>query len=104
AGVQLDGRFWTTLRSGGPGRVELIACWAVPEGVIDSWDGEGDVTGTLPARSELVARWRTSGDAELPEGATHPAVVALFDGLEERGIDMRLDREIEVRQTVLTEG
>lgn len=103
AGVKLSGRFWTTLRSGKRGQAELIGCWAVPEAVVGNWCGKDDITGILPARSDLVATWRPADGEELPDSATHPAIVAIFDALGARGIDLRLDR-MEVHQTVRGQG
>ncbi|WP_426737958.1 hypothetical protein [Plantibacter sp. 2H11-2] len=52
----------------------------------------------LPERTELAAVWRSEPGVELPEGSTHPAVVALFDAIAERGITMPTT---ELRQRVL---
>lgn len=52
----------------------------------------------MPARTELVATWRPTAGEELPEGSLHPAVVGLFDAIDERDLDLV---GTEVRQTVL---
>ncbi|MCW2288485.1 DNA-binding transcriptional MerR regulator [Leucobacter luti] len=100
AGIPLSGEFWTALRSGERGDLELVGCWAVPGPFDSEWAHPGDHVGILPARTELVAQWRPEHGEELPDGATHPAIIALFDALDERGIELRLNR-MEVRQTVL---
>ncbi|MGO1920528.1 MAG: hypothetical protein ACTH07_04080, partial [Microbacterium sp.] len=52
----------------------------------------------LPARTDLVATWRPTEGETLPDGAAHPAVVALFDAVADRKIELG---GLEVRQTVL---
>ena len=99
AGIPVSGEFWTALRSGERGDIELVGCWAVPGPLEPRWAHPGDHVGVLPERSELVAQWRPEHGEELPDGATHPAIIALFDALDERGIELRLNR-MEVRQTV----
>lgn len=92
AGLEPTGEFWTTLRASSRDQVEILLCWAtgLPAGA--GWVGPEVVAGTLPRRRELTARW--AGDAEqLPEDATHPAVVALFDAIASRGLDLA-DQEI----------
>ncbi|WP_125098951.1 MerR family transcriptional regulator [Leucobacter chromiireducens] len=99
AGIPVSGEFWTTLGSGENGGAALVGCWEVPESLGDEWTFPGDQAGTLPPRTELVATWRPENGEALPEGATHPAIIALFDALDARGIELRLGR-MEVRQTV----
>lgn len=99
AGIPVSGEFWTTLGSGENGGAALLGCWEVPSSLGDGWTFPGDRAGTLPRRTELVATWRPENGEALPEGATHPAIVALFDALDERGIELRLGR-MEVRQTI----
>ncbi|MGO1543523.1 MAG: MerR family transcriptional regulator [Gulosibacter sp.] len=103
AGLTRSGRFWTTLRSGDNGQVEVIGCWAASDTVVESWPYEEDLIGVLPARTELVATWPSSDSEELPADATHPAEVAIFDALEERGIELHLDG-MEVRQEMIAHG
>jgi len=93
-----SGQFWTTLRAGERGTVEVFCCWPTPVEVDDEWCGPQAFAGVLPARTELVATWRPTRGETLPDGATHPAVVALFDAIAGREIDLR---DMEVRQTVL---
>lgn len=99
AGVPMTGAFWTALRTGESGDVEVVGCWEIDEDPAGRWSGEGDVTGTLPARRDLVATWRPTDADEVPHGATHPAIVALFDAIDERGADLPV-RTTEVRQAV----
>ena len=96
-----SGQFWTTLRAGDQGSVEVVCCWPTPVQLDVDWGGPDTVVGALPARTELVSLWRADEGQTLPEDSTHPAVVALFDALAERRIDLR-DRE--VRQTVIGQG
>lgn len=98
AGLGPVGTFWTALRPGENGRVELVCCWPTLSVAPESVHGPQAVAAVLPARTELIASWRPSGDEELPEGILHPAVVALFDAVGERG--MRLGA-VEVRQSVI---
>ncbi|ANJ25689.1 MerR family DNA-binding transcriptional regulator [Agromyces aureus] len=94
-----SGQFWTTLRAGEQGAVEVVCCWPTPVEVDDERFGAEAFSGVVPARVELVATWRPTEGETLPDGATHPAVVALFDALAHRPIDGL--RTLEVRQTVL---
>ncbi|MFC6356335.1 MerR family DNA-binding transcriptional regulator [Luethyella okanaganae] len=94
-----SGQFWTTLRADERGIVEVVCCWPTPIKVDDEWGGPQAFAGILPARIELVATWRPTGGETLPDGATHPAVVALFDAIAHRQIE--LHGLLEVRQTVL---
>lgn len=93
-----SGQFWTTLRAGERGTVEVVCCWPTLIKVDDEWGGPQTISGILPARTDLVATWRPTEGETLPDGATHPAVVALFDAIASRKIEMR---GLEVRQTVL---
>ena len=81
AGIAPTGRFWTTLRTGEGGEVEIIGCWPVEAEPPAGFASAPAVVGRLPERVDLVATWRPAGDEELPDGAAHPAVVALFDAL-----------------------
>lgn len=106
SGAQLTGRFWTTMRSGENGDIQLIGCWEVLSFPDPALLSETSVAGVLPARTDLVATWSPTAGEELPEGATHPAVVALFDAIHrEQMLDERhtevLGRQTEIRQTVL---
>jgi DNA-binding transcriptional MerR regulator len=118
-GAQPTGQFWSILRAGENDVVELVLCVAVSETVtaIDPGagpDAAGAGTGTggsaassatiesatLPRRRELVTAW--DGDQSgLVEGVLHPAVVAIFEEIEKRGLSTRLDH---VRQVVLPNG
>lgn len=97
AGLGPAGSFWTALRAGENETVDLICCWpTITQAPADAF-GADAVTGTLPARTELVASWRPVAGEELPDGAMHPAVVGLFDGLAVRGSMLGA---VEVRQSV----
>ncbi|WP_117671836.1 MerR family DNA-binding transcriptional regulator [Micromonospora sp. MW-13] len=96
SGLGPSGQFWTTLRAGERGTVEVV--WPTPTEVDDEWCGPQTFAGVLPARTELVATWRPAEGETLPDGPTHPAVVALFDAIAGRQIELR---GMEVRQTVL---
>jgi DNA-binding transcriptional MerR regulator len=117
-GTQPTGQFWSILRAGENDAVELVLCVAVGGAVaIDSAAepaaaSSGERTAgsaadyvaieraTLPRRRELVTAW--DGDQSgLVEGVLHPAVVAIFEEVENRGLNTRLDH---VRQVVLPNG
>jgi DNA-binding transcriptional MerR regulator len=121
-GTQPTGQFWSILRAGENDAVELVLCVAVGGAVaIDpaaepAAAGSGERTAgsaagsaagdaaieraTLPRRRELVTAW--DGDQSgLVEGVLHPAVVAIFEEVENRGLNTRLDH---VRQVVLPNG
>lgn len=98
SGLGRSGPFWTALRAGDRGTVEVVCCWPTLTDVPDGVRGPGTFSAVLPARAELVATWRPVDGEELPEGALHPAVVGLFDAIVERGAELG---NIEVRQTVI---
>lgn len=100
AGAQLSGKFWTTMRAESNGGVELTGCWEVEALPESSVLGECDIAGALPSRTDLVAIWRATEGEVLAEGSTHPAIVALFDALNEHQIELN-SRQVEIRQTVL---
>ncbi|MFI6510824.1 MerR family transcriptional regulator [Streptosporangium sp. NPDC050855] len=101
-GLGPAGPFWTTIQEGpGPETVRLLCCWPTREPVPEGWGGEGVVTGELPARTELVASWRPAGNATVPEGVVHPAVVGLFEAVAGLGVDLR---DAEIRQRVVGTG
>ena len=100
-GLGPSGRFWTTLRAGDQGTVEVVCCWPTSKQLDADWGGPGTVVGALPARTELVSIWRADEDQTLPEDSSHPAVVALFDALAEQQIELHGG---EVRQTVIEQG
>lgn len=107
AGLEPGPGFWTSFREG-PGstakapELQMLLCWPVAR-IPDVDDAfrrdERTLADRLSPRTELVAAWVSHG-AELPEGAVHPAVVALFDALAERGVALRSP---EVRQRVVGE-
>ncbi|NYF12051.1 DNA-binding transcriptional MerR regulator [Pseudoclavibacter sp. JAI123] len=107
AGLEPGPAFWTSLREA-PGsaarapELQMLLCWPVarnPETGDASWDDERILADELPPRTELVAVWRADG-ADLPDGSVHPAVVALFDALAQRGVALQSQ---EVRQRVVGE-
>lgn len=100
-GLGPSGQFWTSIRPGERGQVDLVCCWPTVREAEPGWGGPGTEIGMLPKRTDLVARWRPQEGEELPEGYTHPAVVALFEELARRGADVR---DAEVRQTVIGES
>lgn len=105
-GAKPTGRFWTTLRTaqaGQPGQIDLVGCWELSAPLDAPWDRADGETGMLHARQDLVAIWQPESDEELPAGATHPAMVALFDALHERGLSLR-KQDLEIRQTVVTQA
>ncbi|MGC5015202.1 MerR family transcriptional regulator [Streptosporangium sp. DT93] len=125
-GLGPAGPFWTTLREGGdPETVRVLCCWPTLKPVPAGWNVKGDggdgddgsgtgggtagstvgstlgngediVVGELPARTELVASWRSADGAPPPEGSVHPAVIGLFEALADRGLDLR---DAEIRQS-----
>lgn len=99
-----SGPFWTTLRAGEVGTIELVCCWPTSTPVPERACGPESFSGLLPARTELVATWTPLDGEELPEGTLHPAIVALFDSLADRALTLgeaEAEGAIEVRQTVL---
>ncbi|WP_454137978.1 MerR family DNA-binding transcriptional regulator [Microbacterium paulum] len=98
AGLGPTGPFWTALRAGDRGTIEMLCCWPTPSDVPEDVRGSETFSGVLPARLELVATWRPALGEELPEGALHPAVVGLFDAIAERGATLG---DVEVRQAVV---
>lgn len=98
AGAGPSGPFWTAVRARDRGTVELVCCWPTPSEVPEVVLGPDHFSGVLPARTELVARWRPVGGVEPPEGSLHPAAIALFDGIAERGAELG---GAEVRQAVI---
>lgn len=97
AGLGPAGRFWTTIRPGERGQIDLVCCWPTVHEASAGWGGADIEVGVLPARTELVATWRPTDGEDLPVGYTHPAVVALFEAVAHRRVDLR---DAEVRQTV----
>lgn len=97
AGVGPSGQFWTTMRSGKHGTVEVVCCWPTAVEVDAALVGGDAYAGVLAQRTELVATWSPSPGEELVDGAAHPAIVALFDAIA--GRESRV-RDQEVRQTV----
>lgn len=98
AGLGPSGQFWTAVRAGERGTIELVCCWPTFSAVQEGACGPESFSGVLPSRTELVATWRPTEGEELPEGSLHPAIVALFDSIADR--DLR-HGDVEVRQTVL---
>ncbi|WP_309104693.1 MerR family transcriptional regulator [Microbacterium sp.] len=98
SGLGPSGQFWTALRAGERGTIEVVCCWPTltlaPEGA----GGPETFSGVLPARTELVATWRAVEGEELPEGSLHPAVVGLFDSIAARSLNLG---DAEVRQAVI---
>lgn len=100
AGIAPCGQFWTSLRAGVRGTVDVICCWPTSE-LIAVGHSQQFFAASLPARTELVATWRPTSPGTSPDGLTHPGVVALFDALAHRQIDLR---DMEVRQEVHGHG
>lgn len=97
-GLGPAGTFWTGIREGSaPDSATLALAWPTTGRAPAGWGGEGVVVDELPARTELIATWRSRLDEELPEGSVHPAVVALFDALAARGSELQPG---EVRQSM----
>lgn len=98
SGLGPSGQFWTALRAGERGTVEIVCCWPTRTLAPEGAGGSESFSGVLPSRTELVATWRTVDGEELPEGMLHPAIVGLFDSIAERDLNLS---DAEVRQTVL---
>ncbi|WP_082480566.1 MerR family transcriptional regulator [Agreia sp. Leaf283] len=98
SGLGPSGQFWTALRAGDRGTVELVCCWPTFSSVPESACGPESFSGMLPSRTELVATWRPVEGEELPDGSLHPAIVGLFDSIADRDLSLG---DVEVRQTVL---
>lgn len=105
AGLEPGPGFWTSFREAPSStarapELQMLLCWPVartPESGDASWSDERTLVDELPPRTELVAVWRSAG-ADLPDGSVHPAIVALFDALAERGVALAAR---EVRQRIL---
>ena len=100
AGAALTGRFWTAMRATEAGGVAIDGCWEVLSPPEPSCLGPEDAFGAMPERCDLVVTWQPTSGEELPEGTTHPAVIALFDVLAEHSIEFQ-GLETELRQTML---
>ncbi|MCR2791877.1 MerR family transcriptional regulator [Microbacterium sp. zg.Y625] len=98
AGLGPAGMFWTAMREGERGAVDLVCCWPTLVRAGADWHEGDTIVGELPARRELTAIWRASS-ADLPDGAVHPASVALFDRIGDRRMDTG---GFEVRQNVVS--
>jgi hypothetical protein len=86
------------MRVAGRETADLVCCLPVPEALPQSWGGDDVEVGVLPPRVELCAVW--SGDsADLPDGVTHPAVVALLDAYASRPEIDGVSDAREIRQT-----
>jgi DNA-binding transcriptional MerR regulator len=88
AGNPPVGPHWSSFAVvGGSGTIEVALCWPVADPVPFDFrvDGATIRVGTLPARRELVARWTAQGHDGAGEVA-HPAVVALLEAMESRGL------------------
>jgi DNA-binding transcriptional MerR regulator len=97
-GVAPTGPLWITMRVAGRETADLVCCLPVPEALPQSWGGDDVEVGVLPPRVELCAVW--SGDsADLPDGVTHPAVVALLDAYASRPEIDGVSDAREIRQT-----
>ena len=99
-GAQPTGEFWTTMRSGDGDAIELVMCLAVSAAGGGASAGSAFEMSALPPRREIVTAW-VGDQSGLVEGVLHPAVVAMFEELETRGLSTRLDN---VRQIVLPDG
>jgi DNA-binding transcriptional MerR regulator len=91
-----SGQFWTALRAGERGTVELVCCWPTFSSAPERVCGPESFYGMLPSRTELVATWRPI--EELPGGSLHPAIVGLFESIADRNLSLG---DVEARQTVL---
>jgi DNA-binding transcriptional MerR regulator len=100
AGVAPSGLPWTAIRGGEQDSVELALCWPTETELDVRAVGQQASVGVLPARTELAALWRPTDGETLAEGATHPAIVALFDALAARDVTFT---GREVRQVSLGE-
>lgn len=87
------GAFWSSMRAAEE-TIELLCCWPIVRPVPADWDVPGLVveSGTVPAGSELVVRWRHDDPVPVVDGAAHPAVLALLADAEDRGVDVDLAR------------
>ena len=100
SGLGPSGQFWTALRAGERGTIEVVCCWPTFSAALESACGPESFSGVLPSRTELVVTWRPVEGEELPEGSLHPAIVGLFDSIADRDLSLG-DADVEVRQTVL---
>lgn len=89
------GPLWTSMRPAEDGNtVELLCCWPIAHPPPPGWSVPGHTieTGRLPEGPELVVRWRHDDPVPVIDGATHPAVIALLAGAEERGLELDVSR------------
>ncbi|MGO2111428.1 MAG: MerR family transcriptional regulator, partial [Pseudoclavibacter sp.] len=77
AGLGPSGPFWTALRIGERGTVEVVCCWPTFAEADEGAGGPGSFAGMLPARTELVGTWRPIDGEELLDGSLHPVAVSL---------------------------
>jgi len=98
SGLGPSGPFWTALRAGDRGTVEVVCCWPTLTDVPEEVRGRESFSAVLPERTELVSTWRPENGEELPEGPLHPAAIGLFDALAERGAELG---DVEVRQAII---
>lgn len=99
AGNPPVGSPWSSVRAtDNEESLDVLCCWPVAAPVATDWtvDGWEVVRGQVAEGPELVAHWPQ--DANLVEGSTHPAVVALLREAERRGTDVDLAA---VRQIIL---
>lgn len=107
AGLEPAPGFWTSFREAASStarapELQMLLCWPVariPDATDGPWSDARILVDELPPRTELVAVWKSDG-VDLPDGSVHPAVVALFDALAERGVALSAR---EVRQRTLGE-
>lgn len=98
AGVARSGPFWTTLTTDSNDQIAVMYCWSVSHRVPDQFGDQDALIGEPPERLELVATWRAPPGLSIPDGTTHPAVVALLDALTDENIDLKRS---EVRQSIV---
>lgn len=97
SGYVPNGPFWMSLRPGEQDDVEVLGCWPTAVEVPTEVCGAESFSAALPDRTELVVTWQPGDDEDVPTGTVHPAVVGLFDAMDECGAELR---DLEIRQTV----
>lgn len=92
------GAYWSTIRgavgpNASPDTVELVVCWPLEEELPDGWTLPGHLTetGAIPEGREVSAGWLFA-DGPQTEDTTHPAVIALLETIEDRGLDVDLSQ------------
>lgn len=98
-GVQPTGPLWISMRIRDRETIELACCLPTPLRLPPGWGGESVEVDELPARTELCAVWSPAPGEDVPDGATHPALVGLLDAVATHPSAADFAASRELRQT-----